>query len=44
MAVKDNLAALLGAQAPDRAVVIDMTEVMHIDSTFLQQIDGLRNG
>jgi hypothetical protein len=44
MAVKDSLAALLGTLAPDSAVVIDMTEVLHIDATFLHQIDALRNG
>jgi anti-anti-sigma regulatory factor len=44
LAAKDSIAALLGALAPDTGVVIDMTEVMHIDSTFLNQIDSLRNG
>jgi anti-anti-sigma factor len=42
LADKDTLAALFGALAPDGAVVIDMTKVTYIDSTFLQQIDALR--
>jgi anti-anti-sigma factor len=42
MADKDALAALFGALAPDGAVVIDMTKVTFIDSTFLHQIDALR--
>jgi anti-anti-sigma regulatory factor len=42
MAVKDSVTALFGTLPPDRAVVIDMTEVMYIDSTFLHQIDALR--
>ena len=42
MAVKDSVAALFGSLPPDRAVVIDMTEVMYIDSTFLHQIEALR--
>jgi anti-anti-sigma factor len=39
---KETLAALFGALAPDGAVVIDMTKVTYIDSTFLNQIDALR--
>jgi|GEM_PF-2529123 anti-anti-sigma factor len=39
---KDTLAALFGALTPDGAVVIDMTKVTYIDSTFLHQIDALR--
>jgi anti-anti-sigma factor len=42
MADKDTLAALFGALAPDGAVVIDMTKVTYIDSTFLHQIEALR--
>jgi anti-anti-sigma factor len=42
IADKDRLAALFGALAPDGAVVIDMTNVTYIDSTFLHQIDALR--
>jgi anti-anti-sigma factor len=42
MADKDTLAALFGALGPDGAVVIDMTKVTYIDSTFLHQIDALR--
>jgi anti-anti-sigma factor len=42
MADKDTLASLFGALAPDGAVVIDMTKVTYIDSTFLHQIDALR--
>ena len=41
-AVKDSLAALLGDLAPDSGVVIDMTEVMYIDSTLLHHIEALR--
>jgi|HubBroStandDraft_6_1064221.scaffolds.fasta_scaffold1110603_1 anti-anti-sigma regulatory factor len=44
LAVKDSVAALFGTLPPDRAVVIDMTEVMYMDSTFLHQIDALRLG
>jgi anti-anti-sigma factor len=39
---KETLASLFGALAPDGAVVIDMTKVTYIDSTFLNQIDALR--
>src|ERR1700684_4096463 len=42
LADKDTLAALFGALTPDGAVVIDMTNVTYIDSTFLHQIDALR--
>jgi anti-anti-sigma factor len=42
IADKDTLAALFGALAPDGAVVIDMTKVTYIDSTFLHQIHALR--
>jgi anti-anti-sigma factor len=42
IADKDTLAALFGALPPDGAVVIDMTKVRYIDSTFLHQIDDLR--
>lgn len=42
LADKDTLAALFGALTPDGAVVIDMTKVTYIDSTFLHQIDALR--
>jgi anti-anti-sigma factor len=42
LADKDSLAALFGALAPDGAVVIDMTKVTYIDSTFLHQIEALR--
>jgi anti-anti-sigma factor len=43
IADKDTLAALFGALAPDGAVVIDMTKVTYIDSTFLHQIEALRS-
>src|ERR1700677_1432161 len=42
IADEDTLAALFGALTPDGAVVIDMTKVTYIDSTFLHQIDALR--
>ena len=42
IADKNALSALFGALAPDGAVVIDMTKVTYIDSTFLHQIDALR--
>jgi anti-anti-sigma factor len=42
IANKDSLAALFGGLGPDRAVVIDMTEVTYIDSTFLHEIETLR--
>ena len=42
LADKETLGALFGALAPDGAVVIDMTKVTYIDSTFLHQIDALR--
>jgi len=43
IADKDTLAALFVALAPDSAVVIDMTAVTYIDSTFLHQIEALRS-
>jgi anti-anti-sigma factor len=43
IADKDTLAALFGALAPEGAVVIDMTAVTYIDSTFLHQIEALRS-
>ena len=42
LADKETLGALFGALAPDGAVVIDMTKVTYIDSTFLHQVDALR--
>jgi anti-anti-sigma factor len=43
LADKDTLAELFGALAPDGAVVIDMTAVTYIDSTFLHQIEALHS-
>jgi anti-anti-sigma factor len=43
IADKDTLAALFGALAPDGAVVIDMTQVTYIDSTFLHALEALRS-